>query len=138
MSKNSYVIAVSMIGHGMNMVVKSNTKFVDPIVKECIDWVLDDREDASKTHGKLKKKLLKEDKFFNKFPKAASAQEERWNNFCNDCIIYVALNVALFNQPIHLIHPDQYKQGIKNSQLNLASKGDLDLIPGLEVVREAA
>ena len=138
MSEKTYEIAVSMIHHGMNMVVKSNTRLVDRIVSECIEWASRDRNEAISAHKSLKNKLLREDNFFNKYPKAALVNKQRWNDFCNSCIDFVALNAALFEEPIHLIHPDQYNKQRTQSNLDLASKGNVDLIPGVKVIREAA
>ena len=77
MSNISYAIAVSMIPHGIKMVVKSTTDFVDRIIDELEQLTASDRQKAIEYEQKLKNKLLREDAFFNKYPKAALVQKQR-------------------------------------------------------------
>jgi hypothetical protein len=138
MSNISYAIAVSMIPHGIKMVVKSTTDFVDRIIDELEQLTASDRQKAIEYEQKLKNKLLREDAFFNKYPKAALVQKQRWSNFCNLCVDYAALKAVLYQEPIYLVHPDQYDEQRSKSLIDLSSHGVIDLIPDVPVMKMAA
>ncbi|ANJ00238.1 MULTISPECIES: hypothetical protein [Polynucleobacter] len=138
MSNKSYVIAVNMIPYGIKMVVKSTTDFVDAIVNEFERLVNSDHEKADGYHLVLKAKLLREDAFFNKHPKAAHVQKERWGKFCDLCVDFAALNTVLYKEPIYLVHPEQFDEQRARGLLDLSSAGGVDLIPEVPVMRLAA
>ena len=138
MSNKSYVIAVNMIPHGIQMVVKSSTDFVDEIIAEFEELAKSNREKAISYHPALKAKLLREDTFFNKHLKAAHIQKERWGKFCDLCVDYAALNAVLYKEPIYLVHPEQFDERRLHGLIDLASQGGVDLIPDLPVMKMAA
>jgi hypothetical protein len=138
MVNKTYVIAVNMIPHGIGAVIKTTTKIVDEMIFGFEELILGNKEKAINYHAKIKNKLLKEDAFFNCHPKAAKVQKERWENFCDLCVDFAALNAVLYKEPIYLVHPEQFEDQRSRSLLDLSSPGGLDLIPDVPVMKMAA
>ena len=85
-----------------------------------INWYLNEyltQADKRFGGGLGKKELLrrleyllpKEDKYFDSHPHKAVRTNQRWVDFCEDCIILATLSALLKNKKIELIHPDAYK-----------------------------
>ena len=84
-----------------------------------INWYLNEyltQADKRFGGGLGKKELLrrleyllpKEDKYFDSHPNEAVRTNERWVDFCEDCIVLATLAAFLTKKNILLIHPDAY------------------------------
>jgi hypothetical protein len=69
----------------------------------------------------LKVQLLKEDAYFTKHPRKAKPSNDKWTDFCNDCVSFAALSSVLYQTPIHLIHPSIYEQSLKHAPVKATS-----------------
>ena len=56
----------------------------------------------------LKHRLPIEDSYFNQNPLEAIEENQRWSDFCEDCIIFATLNAFMNQVPVTLIHPASY------------------------------
>ncbi len=80
-----------------------------------------------KMYELYKKILPKEDEYFDINPDEAVSTNQRWLDFCDDCIILATLGSYLNGTQILLVHPDSYdsREGI-NSKYE-----DLEIAPTL-------
>lgn len=111
-------VAVAMQKFGIQMIVNTSHGEMADIVQQ---YLSTPDSDWGNGRGKkamfvsLKAKLLKEDRYFNKYPSRASNCNQRWIEFCDYCVILAALNHVLHEEPIPLVHPSQYADLIKHS-----------------------
>lgn len=103
--------ALSMTSFGINtVVITKHTRF---------DWYLNEyatQKDKKFGGGLGKKELLKrleqllpvEDKYFDLNPDQAVSTNQRWLDFCEDCIILATLSAFLKNKKIYLLHPESF------------------------------
>ena len=81
----------------------------------------------------LKTKLIKQDAYFTKHPRKARLDNQRWIDFCNDCVTFAVLAMVLHGTAVHLIHPSQFQ-----SMQNMTPKGNRgdgpSLIPGIPLL----
>jgi hypothetical protein len=52
--------------------------------------------------------LPEEDKYFTQHPHLAISENQRWQNFCDDCVILATLSAFINGSKIVLLHPDSY------------------------------
>jgi len=100
--------AVYMSHYGIKAVVLTEHAHLEKIDDELSakpDGAWCDGRGKKYLHKMLRKKLLKEEKYFNKHPNQLKQSSERWNKFCNDCVIFAVLNSHLYDEPVYLIHP---------------------------------
>lgn len=130
--------AVNMSHYGIDTVVLTEHTNLERIGEEFTkkpDYVWCDGRGKKYLHKMLKKHLLKEDKYFNKYPDQIKQGSERWMNFCDDCLIFAVLNSHLFDEPIYLIHPQIYAKQVAESPYD-ATSGDLPtLIDGISILQ---
>ena len=104
--------ALLMSSFGINTVVMTK--------HSKMDWYLNEylvQPDSRFGCGLGKKELLrrleyllpKEDKYFDSHPNQAVGTNQRWVDFCEDCIVLATLAAFLKKKNILLIHPDAYK-----------------------------
>ncbi|QWD65933.1 hypothetical protein [Polynucleobacter sp. MWH-Aus1W21] len=94
------------------------------------------QKDESFLKGLLKRleySLPLEDKFFDSNPHLAVSSNQRWKNFCDDCVILATLSAYLNNSRVVLIHPDSYNpsEGL-NTQYEMPKKRPT-FIEGIEI-----
>ena len=94
------------------------------------------QKDESFLKGLLKRleySLPLEDKFFDYNPHLAVSSNQRWKNFCDDCVILATLSAYLNNSRVVLIHPDSYNpsEGL-NTQYEMPKKRPT-FIEGIEI-----
>ena len=137
MKQKSVLSAVSMFQYGIKTVVLTEHKNLEEIEKMFL------AEDDSKwmggkgkkfLHGWLKVNLLKEDKYFTKHTDEADVNNQRWSNFCDDCVNFAVLTSVLYKTPVHLVHPSQYDTTLQNSTPKGTRGGKPSLINGIECV----
>lgn len=119
--------AVDMSRYGIGTVVLTEHEGLDEMMREYAttpDEIWCEGRGKKYLHKMLRKKLLKEDKYFDKNPKAIQRNSERWENFMDDCVIYATLNSFLFDQPVYLLHPQSYEKTIAESPFT-ATSGEL-------------
>ena len=93
-------------------------------------------KDESFLNGLLKRLeylLPLEDKFFDSNPHLAVSSNQRWKNFCDDCVILATLSAYLNNSRVALIHPDSFNpsEGL-NSKYEMPKKRPT-FIEGIEI-----
>lgn len=94
------------------------------------------QKDESFLKGLLKRleySLPLEDKFFDSNPHLAVSSNQRWKNFCDDCVILATLSAYLNNSRVVLIHPDSYNpsEGL-NTQYEMPKRRPT-FIEGIEI-----
>jgi hypothetical protein len=85
-------------------------------------------------HKKLRKQLLKEDRYFDENPDTIQRNPERLQKFMDDCIVFATLSAFLFDQPLYLVHPEAYKQSIATSRFDATSGAVPTLVDGISVL----
>ena len=119
--------AIDMSRYGIGTVVLTEHDGLDRMMLEFAtkpDDIWCEGRGKKYLHKMLRKQLLKEDKYFDKNPKAIQRNSERWINFLDDCLVFATLNAFLFNQPVFLVHPQSYEKSIAKSLYN-ATSGEL-------------
>jgi hypothetical protein len=81
-------------------------------------------------HNLLKKNLKSEDCFFSKNTHLMTTKNQRWTDFCDDCVIFATLSSYLFDTPIHFIHPSVYEEFLGGS-INIAPPQRPSVIDGI-------
>lgn len=119
--------AIDMSRYGIGTVVLTEHDGIDRMMLEFAtkpDDIWCEGRGKKYLHKMLRKQLLKEDKYFDKNPKAIQRNSERWINFLDDCVIYAILSSYIFDEPIYLVHPQSYEKAIATAPLN-ATSGEL-------------
>ena len=126
--------ALLMSSFGINTVVMTQHSKMDWYLNEYLT-----QPDSLFGGGLGKKELLrrleyllpKEDQYFDFHPDQAITTNQRWVNFCEDCIVLATLAAFLEEKNILLIHPDSYKSntGINSKYEKYEDKPTL--IPGI-------
>jgi hypothetical protein len=83
----------------------------------------------------IKNNLKKEDKYFDKHTEEAFIGNERWDNFCSDCILLSALGAHLYGNPIMLLHPQSYEENFVNSPIRATDGTKPSLIKGIQILQ---
>jgi hypothetical protein len=132
-------IAIDMEQYGIDSVVLTTSAELEKLIDD-----LKSLPDSHWAGGQGKQYMLttlcanlpQQDAFFNQHLAAITSDNQRWKNFCDDCVILAALNVVLHKRPIHLLHPDSFKQLRDRSLKDAAgSVSAIPLIPGIPVVQ---
>ncbi len=119
MKKNKKTLsALTMQQYGINSVILFNHSELEELIEE-----YENTNDAVWCGGRgkkymfelIKKNLTKEDKYFNKHKNQAVIGNDRWENFCNDCLILTALGAHLYDNNIILMHPQSYAENFPTS-----------------------
>ena len=119
--------AIDMSRYGIGTVVLTEHDGLDRMMLEFAtkpDDIWCEGRGKKYLHKMLRKQLLKEDKYFDKNPKAIQRNSERWINFLDDCVLFATLNAFLFDEPVFLVHPQSYEKSIAKSLYN-ATSGEL-------------
>jgi len=129
--------ALDMSRYGIRTVVLTEHEDLERMMSEYAtkpDQIWCEGKGKKYLHKKLRKQLLKEDKYFDDNPEAIRRDSERWLNFMNDCVIFATLNAFLFDETLYLVHPQSYERSVAKSRLN-ATSGELPtLIDGICVL----
>lgn len=132
--EDTKISAVSLSHLGINMVVLTEHNNIDKQIdsfRTKDDKVWCGGRGKKFMHEFIKGNLLREDRYFTKNPNAANSKNERWVNFCDDCIIFVALDAVLNDNPIRLVHPSCYEDSRNNAWLDATSGRLPDLIDSI-------
>lgn len=113
--------AVSMTQYGINMCVLTEHNGleqarIDFETKPDSIWMGGKGKEF--LHKVLKERLLKEDAYFTKHPKQADVRNQRWSDFCDDCVNFAVLASVLYGTPVHLVHPSRYGTVLQNQTPN--------------------
>jgi hypothetical protein len=101
--------AVSLISLGIDTVVLTPHYRLDWYLNEYEtqpDWRFGGGLGKKKYLKYLEKHLPRENKYFDLHPEQAIQSNQRWQDFCEDCIILVTLTSFLKGTQIFLVHPD--------------------------------
>ena len=131
--------AVVMENYGIDTVILTEHENIQELIDD-----FQESDDGKWLRGKGKKALYdllmrnlkKENKYFNKKPQKQNIKNERWSNFCDDCIILVALGNVLYQKPVMLLHPKAYEETIaknKDAWMKGADGKHPTLIDGIEI-----
>jgi hypothetical protein len=131
------------INHGIYM-IPHGIKTIVMTTQSCLEWHMNEYrtcKDELFLKGLGKKGLLKrleyllplEDKYFDDNPHLAVSSNQRWKNFCDDCVILATLSAYLNNSRVALIHPDSFNpsEGL-NSKYEMPKKRPT-FIEGIEI-----
>lgn len=129
--------ALYMGGYGIKTTVLTNHENFDLYMGDYEEDGLDKWSEMHKRYvfGQVKALLLKEDAYFNKHLDEAVSSSKRWAKFCDDCIELATLDQYLFGNPICLLHPDSYRNGMIGNPLDPEWMKGPDLISGIPVLR---
>jgi len=61
-------------------------------------------------HKILLRKLRAQDKFFTLHPNKVKPTNQKWRDFCDDCVVLYCLDTVLNNSVVKLVHPELYTQ----------------------------
>ena len=137
-SINKAKSAIDMSRYGIGTVVLTEHEGLEEMMRDYAskpDEIWCEGRGKKYLHKMLRKKLSKEDKYFDKNPKAIQRNSERWDNFMDDCIIYATLNAFLFDEPLYLVHPQSYEKAIAIAPLNATSGEMPTLIENVVVLQ---
>lgn len=128
--------AVSMMQYGIKTCVlteHANLEMLKHDFESLPDSTWMNGKGKKRLHGFLKSKIFKEDAYFTKHPRKARVDNQRWIDFCNDCVTFAVLAMVLHGTAVHLIHPSRF-QSMQNITPN-GTRGDVpSLIPGIEML----
>jgi hypothetical protein len=107
--------AVVMQNYGIDSVILTEHENLQNLIDD-----FQESDDSKWLYGQGKKALYdllvrnlkQENKYFNKKRQKMNTNNQRWINFCDDCIILVALGNVLYQKPIMLLHPQAYEKNI--------------------------
>lgn len=123
-SVNKAKSAIDMSRYGIGAVVLTEHEGLDQMMSEYAtkpDGTWCKGRGKKYLHNMLLKKLMKEDKYFDRNPKAVQRNSERWKKFMDDCVVFATLNAFLFDQPVYLVHPQSYEKAIAESPFDATS-----------------
>lgn len=135
--KNKAMSALYMGDYGIKTAVLTSHEKFGLYISGCEEDGLNQWPELRKQYvfERVKALLLKEDAYFNQHLDQAVSGNKRWDKFCDDCIELATLDQYFFGNPIFLLHPDNYMNGIASNSLDpLWMKGP-DLIEGIAVRR---
>ena len=124
---NKVMSAVDMRIYGIDTVVLTEHEELERMMREYAskpDEIWCDGRGKKYLHKFLRKKLVKENRHFDKNPKEIQRNSKRWANYMDDCVIFATLNAFLFDQPVYLVHPQSYSNLIAEAPVN-ATAGEL-------------
>ena len=132
--------AVLMSSYGIDSVILTEHENLTSLIDE-----FKNSEDSKWLNGlgkkalydMLLKKLKKENKSFTKKPKKMNVNNQKWIDFCNDCVILASLGNVLYEYPIMLMHPNSYLENIQCNQtawMNGAKGRTPSIIDGIDVL----
>lgn len=107
--------AILMNSFGINTVVMTKHSRIDWYLKEYLtqpDELFGGGLGKNELLRRLEYLLPKEDKYFDSHPSQAVRKNQRWVDFCEDCVILVTLTAFLKKKKIVLVHPDVYDSNI--------------------------
>lgn len=81
----------------------------------------------------LKKRLHEEDEYFNTIFPNIAGEEERWQAFNDDCVIFAVLSSVLYDTDIYLIHPAAFKNVVPDDRKHLVNNVTPSLIEGIPI-----
>lgn len=83
----------------------------------------------------LLRKLREKDVYFTNNPKKVTPSNQKWRDFCNDCFTLFVLDSVRNGNVIKLVHPDQYRERLKETIFD-GTTGDLpDYIEGIPTIQ---
>ena len=105
-------VAIAMHPLGLDMIV--NTSHGEIMEAVTLFMTTDDSAwggGRGKRHllSVMTKILVCEDRFFTYNLDAADSSNDRWVEFCNDCVILAALNLVVNEVPVPIVHPSEYQ-----------------------------
>lgn len=115
-SQDEVLSAVLMSEYEIDKVILTNHADLQDLVKD-----LSELEDSTWFQGRgklalynhLHSKLKRENKYFNKNPRKNHFRNQRWLDFCSDCVILAALGHVVHDKSMNFLHPQSYDQLIE-------------------------
>jgi len=77
--------------------------------------------------------LRAQDKYFDQNPLEAVSENQRWNDFLDDCVIYAVLCSVLDDEPLALLHPSVWNEQYAGRPSLRNASAKATLIPGVPV-----
>ena len=135
---NEALSVVSMTQYGVDMAVLTPQSNLE---KARLDFETSDDSKWCMGKGKfflyelLKAQIRKENSYFNKNPHKAKITNQRWSNFCDDCVNFAVLSGVLYQTPIHLIHPSCYEEALNDAFINATGNAKPTLFDDIPVLQ---
>jgi hypothetical protein len=108
---------IDMNSYGIKMMVSTNHEYIEYVVKIVKETIKTNENfdvlTVLQRYNQIYLKLKMNDNYFEKDINRAKIEKERWNEFIDDCIVYVALAYILVQKPIMLVHPETKFDKIK-------------------------
>ena len=126
--------ALSMSSFGINTVVMTRHSKIDWYLNEYLtqpDSLFGGGLGKKELLRRLERLLPKEDQYFDFHPDQAITTNQRWVDFCEDCIVLATLAAFLEEKNILLIHPDSYKSNTGINSQYEKIENQPTLIPGI-------
>lgn len=130
--------ALNMQQYGINSAILFKHSEMDKIIEEyesTDDLVWCDGRGKKFMFHFIKNKLKKEDKYFDSHTDEAFIGNQRWDNFCSDCILLSALGAHVYNNQIMLLHPQSYEENFINSPIRATDGMKPSLIEGIKILQ---
>jgi hypothetical protein len=127
---------VDMLKFGIKTAVLANHSKLDWYINEYLtqpDYLFGGGIGKMKLLETLSIHLPVEDEYFNKNPIEAIEENQRWSDFCEDCIIYATLYAYMNKEPVALIHPDSFNESKKYNSAHDTIRSKPSLIPGIVI-----
>jgi hypothetical protein len=83
----------------------------------------------------LLRKLKFKDDYFNKNPKKVKASNQKWIDFCNDCLFVYVLDSMRNDSVFRLVHPTCYSELINGPSLDGTTGNMPDHIEGIPTLQ---
>lgn len=133
---NQIYSAIDMRQYGLETVVLTEHENMDHLllaINEDLKKGTITRIQLKKMHKKQIKKLMIEDRYFSHNPDAVKLEFSRWSEFMDNCILFSVVDFILTKRPIYLVHPSQYEDAMKHSNITNVSGLLPSLIDGIDI-----
>lgn len=108
MATHSKHIILDMTPYGLTTQVLTPKNDFEELIRNMVftpEIFWDDEVDKTKEFAFLRGWLLKTDQYFNTHPNEVTMQNLKWQQFCDECVFYAAMNTALLARPAPLLDP---------------------------------
>ena len=122
--------------YGLEMVILTEHENMDHLllaINEDLKNGIITKIQLKKLHKKQIKILRIEDRYFSLNPEAVKFEFSRWSEFMDNCILFSVVDFILTKRPIYLVHPCQYEDAVKDSNITSVSGLLPSLIDGIDI-----
>jgi len=134
--------AIDMHCYGIDSVILTEHENIESQVE-----TIEEADDSDFQNGmgkkamfeSLHKRLLDENNYFNGNENQVNIQNQRWINFCDDCVKLAVLGHVVYEKPILLMHPNAFEATVdsnRDSWLMGADGLSPSLINGIEMFKQ--